>query len=83
VLHLLDLDHGVGRLSVPTAVLVGTADRLTPPVQAHRIAAALPHSLGVTELPGVGHMTPVEEPDLVTARIRELVTTYTQSKEGA
>ncbi|MER6783645.1 alpha/beta hydrolase [Streptomyces sp. NPDC000658] len=83
VLHLLDLDQDVRRLSVPTAVLVGTADRMTPPVHAHRIAAALPHSLGVTELPGVGHMTPVEAPDLVTARIRELVTTYTQLKEGA
>ncbi|MCQ9131556.1 alpha/beta fold hydrolase [Streptomyces hilarionis] len=83
VLHLLDLEQGVARLGVPTAVLVGAADRMTPPVHAHRIAAALPHSLGVTELPGVGHMTPVEAPEAVTARIRELVTTYTQLKEGA
>lgn len=83
VLHRLDLDHGVRELNVPTAVLVGTGDRMTPPVHAHRIAAALPHSLGVTELPGVGHMTPVEAPDPVTGRIRELVTTYTQLKEGA
>ncbi|MEV1061785.1 alpha/beta hydrolase [Streptomyces sp. NPDC050263] len=83
VLSLLDLDHGVRELRVPTAVLVGTGDRLTPPVHAHRIAAALPRSLGVTELPGLGHMTPVEAPDLVTRRIRELVTTYAQLKEGA
>ncbi|MEU1519901.1 alpha/beta hydrolase [Streptomyces sp. NPDC005811] len=83
VLSALDLDHAVGELRVPTAVVVGTADRLTPPVHAHRIAAALPHSLGVTELPGLGHMTPVEAPELVTGRIRELVATYTQSKEGA
>ncbi|MFI7501241.1 alpha/beta fold hydrolase [Streptomyces sp. NPDC049687] len=83
VLSLLDLDHAVRELSVPTAVLVGTADRLTPPVHAHRLAAALPHSLGVTELPGLGHMTPVEAPGPVTGRIRELVSTYTQLKEGA
>ncbi|MGW2886505.1 alpha/beta fold hydrolase [Streptomyces griseoruber] len=83
VLSVLDLDHAVGELRVPTAVVVGTGDRLTPPVHAHRIAAALPHSLGVTELPGLGHMTPVEAPELVTGRIRELVRTYTQSKEGA
>jgi pimeloyl-ACP methyl ester carboxylesterase len=83
VLSLLDLDHRVRELSVPTAVIVGTGDRLTPPVHAHRIAAALPHSLGVTELPGLGHMTPVEAPGLVTARIRELVSTYSQLKEGA
>jgi pimeloyl-ACP methyl ester carboxylesterase len=83
VLSLLDLDHRVRELSVPTAVIVGTGDRLTPPVHAHRIAAALPHSLGVTELPGLGHMTPVEAPGPVTARIRELVSTYSQLKEGA
>ncbi|NEB03157.1 alpha/beta hydrolase [Streptomyces sp. SID13726] len=83
VLDLLDLDHGVRRLAVPTAVVVGTADRLTPPAHAHRLAAALPDCLGVTELPGLGHMTPIEAPELVSARIRELVTTYVQVKEGA
>ncbi|MFC4498678.1 MULTISPECIES: alpha/beta fold hydrolase [Streptomyces] len=83
VLHLLDLDHGVRELTVPTAVVVGTADRLTPPVHARRIAAALPQCVGLTELPGLGHMTPVEAPDLITARIRELVCTYPQLKEGA
>ena len=83
VLDLLDLDHGVRQLAVPTAVLVGTADRLTPPVHAHRLAAALPHNLGVTELPGLGHMTPVEAPELVSARIRELVSSYVQVREGA
>ncbi|WP_330349344.1 alpha/beta fold hydrolase [Streptomyces sp. NBC_00582] len=83
VLSSLDLDHAVRELRVPTAVLVGTGDRLTPPVHAHRIAARLPHSLGVTELPGLGHMTPVEAPEPVNARIRELVRTYTLLKEGA
>ncbi|MET7456945.1 alpha/beta hydrolase [Streptomyces sp. NPDC005574] len=76
VLDLLDLDHAVGELRAPTAVVVGTADRLTPPVHARSLAAALPHCLGVTELPGLGHMTPVEAPELVTGKIRELVTTY-------
>lgn len=83
VLNLLDLEHGVQALRVPTAVIVGTRDRLTPPVHARRIAAGLPHCVGLTELPGLGHMTPVEAPGLVTGRIRELVTTYAQLKEGA
>ncbi|MEU9175091.1 alpha/beta hydrolase [Streptomyces sp. NPDC048420] len=83
VLDLLDLDHGVRQLTAPTAVVVGTADRLTPPVHAHQLAAALPNCLGVTELPGLGHMTPVEAPELVSARIRELVSTYVQVREGA
>ncbi|MDX3851313.1 alpha/beta hydrolase [Streptomyces sp. AK02-01A] len=75
VLGELDLDRDVRELRVPTAVLVGTADRLTPPVQARALAAALPDCVGLTELAGVGHMTPVEAPDAVTARIRELVAT--------
>ncbi|MGW3359518.1 alpha/beta fold hydrolase [Streptomyces bungoensis] len=76
VLAALDLDHGVRQLQVPTAVVHGASDRLTPPVHARALAAALPHCVGLTELPGVGHMTPIEAPGQVTARIRELVTTY-------
>ncbi|MFF3504205.1 alpha/beta fold hydrolase [Streptomyces sp. NPDC003247] len=84
VLSLLDLDHAVRELRVPTAVIAGTADRLTPPVHARRIADALPDCAGLRELPGIGHMTPVEAPDLVTATIRDLVTTHVpQLKEGA
>ncbi|MEU8677036.1 alpha/beta fold hydrolase [Streptomyces sp. NPDC048560] len=76
VLADLDLDAGVGELRVPTAVIAGTEDRLTPPVHARAIVAALPQSLGLTELTGMGHMTPVEAPEVVTAKIRELVTEY-------
>ncbi|MEW2421685.1 alpha/beta hydrolase [Streptomyces nigra] len=83
VLSLLDLGPGIRELTVPVAVVVGTADRLTPPVHARSLAEALPNCVGVTELPGLGHMTPIEAPELVTGKIRELVTTYTQVKEGA
>ncbi|WP_405614996.1 alpha/beta fold hydrolase [Streptomyces sp. NBC_00076] len=78
VLDLLDLDHAVRELRAPTAVVVGSADRLTPPTQARALVAALPDCLGLTELPGIGHMTPVEAPAPVTGKIRELVTTYVQ-----
>ncbi|MGA5506752.1 alpha/beta fold hydrolase [Streptomyces umbrinus] len=85
VLDTLDLDHRVRELSVPAAVVVGTADRMTPVVHARALVAALPHCVGATELPGLGHMTPVEAPALVATRIRELVSTYVriQQKEGA
>jgi pimeloyl-ACP methyl ester carboxylesterase len=83
VLDLLDLDHGVRELKVPTVVVVGTADRLTPPVQARALVAALPHCVDSAELPGLGHMTPVEAPELISGRIRELVATYATIKEGA
>ncbi|MGV9890675.1 alpha/beta fold hydrolase [Streptomyces sp. NPDC003395] len=76
VLDALDLDHGVRELRVPTAIVAGTADRLTPPAHARALAAALPDCVGLTELPGIGHMTPVEAPELVTGRIRELVAAH-------
>ena len=38
VLAELDLDAAVRELTVPTAVIVGTADRLTPPVHARALA---------------------------------------------
>jgi pimeloyl-ACP methyl ester carboxylesterase len=82
VLGLLDLDHGVRELRVPTAVVVGTADRLTPPVKARAVADALPECLGLTELPGIGHMSPVEAPGPIGAKIRELVDTYVRSSSG-
>ncbi|MCX3060609.1 alpha/beta fold hydrolase [Streptomyces beihaiensis] len=76
VLEELELDSGVRQLTVPTAVVAGTADRLTPLVHARRIAAGLPQCVGLTELAGRGHMTPIEAPDAVTDTIRELVRSY-------
>ncbi|MFI8966311.1 alpha/beta fold hydrolase [Streptomyces sp. NPDC053493] len=93
VLAGLDLEAGVRELRLPVAVLVGTADRLTPPGHSRAMAAALPHCTGLVELAGTGHMTPVEAPEAVTAQIRELTLTYlgvterqaatTQQKEEA
>ncbi|SBU98452.1 Pimeloyl-ACP methyl ester carboxylesterase [Streptomyces sp. Ncost-T6T-1] len=83
VLAELDLAEGVRALRVPTAVIAGTDDRLTPPVHARAIADALPVGLGLTELTGMGHMTPVEAPEAVSAKIRELVTRYVATGAGA
>ncbi|MCC3653448.1 alpha/beta hydrolase [Streptomyces sp. S07_1.15] len=73
VLALLDLDAGLGGLTMPTAVITGTADRLTPPVLSQRIIDALPNSAGLTTLDGMGHMTPIEAPDAVCSVLRGLV----------
>ncbi|MYY11834.1 alpha/beta fold hydrolase [Streptomyces sp. SID4919] len=76
VLDSLALGAGVGKLTVPTAVVVGTADRLTPRVHAHDLVTSLPHCVGLAELTGVGHMTPVEAPEAVNNRIRDMVAAY-------
>ena len=59
----LDVRPGLGKITVPTAVVVGTQDRLTSPVHAEELAGVLRangvlHSL--TEYPGAGHMVPIE-----------------------
>ncbi|MGA5197703.1 alpha/beta fold hydrolase [Streptomyces exfoliatus] len=82
VLAGLDLGAGLRELRLPVAVLVGTADRLTPPVHSRAMAEALPHCTGFVELAGMGHMTPVEAPEAVTAQIRELTLTYLGVKSG-
>ncbi|WP_405020117.1 alpha/beta hydrolase [Kitasatospora sp. NBC_00070] len=76
VLGGLDLYAQLGKLAAPTAVVVGTHDRLTPPVHSHRILAALPAPEGLLELPGVGHMSPVERPAEVAGEIRRLVRSH-------
>jgi pimeloyl-ACP methyl ester carboxylesterase len=71
-LSTLDLDSAIEHLAVPALVLGGSADRLTPPVHSQRLAERLPQLIERVELPGVGHMTPVEAPQEVNARIRQL-----------
>jgi pimeloyl-ACP methyl ester carboxylesterase len=68
-----DLRDGLAHLDIPTTVLVGTADRLTPPVHARRMVEALPQAAPLVELPDVGHMSPVESPEIVSDLIADLV----------
>jgi len=57
---------------VPTLVIVGDRDRLTPPSDAHRIAAAIPGAK-LVELRGAGHCTMLEQPEAVNAALYDLV----------
>ncbi|MFC4562941.1 alpha/beta fold hydrolase [Nocardiopsis mangrovi] len=72
VLAGLDLDDAVGALDVPAAVVAGTLDRLTPIAHAHRMTALLPGPARYVEIPGAGHMTPLEAPSIVAAVLRDL-----------
>lgn len=68
----LELREALKDLAVPTAVIVGELDRMTPPVHARAMIDVLPDVTAYVELPGVGHMTPLEAPDEVTRCIRAL-----------
>jgi pimeloyl-ACP methyl ester carboxylesterase len=69
----LDLWHALAALTVPTLVIAGAQDRLTPPAHAHRIAEAVPHLQALVELPDTGHMSPLERPDELTEALIELI----------
>ncbi|GAC1332208.1 MAG: alpha/beta hydrolase [Mycobacteriales bacterium] len=72
----LDLRHAVARLDVLTSVVAGTADRLTPPVLARELAAALPRLDRFELLNGIGHMSTIEAAAATTAEIQRLVTAH-------
>jgi pimeloyl-ACP methyl ester carboxylesterase len=57
---------------IPAAVVVGGEDGLTPPAAAHAMAEALPDAV-LTVLPHAGHLSPLEDPDGVSAALLALV----------
>jgi pimeloyl-ACP methyl ester carboxylesterase len=63
-------------LTVPTLVIGSQRDRLTPLVQARRIAAAAPNLVGLVELPG-GHCSMLERPVEVNRELRALAESVT------
>lgn len=68
-----DLRHTLPVLGkVPTLVISGGRDRLTPPHLVQAIADAVPGARLVTD-PDAGHAIILEHPDVVTAELRELM----------
>jgi pimeloyl-ACP methyl ester carboxylesterase len=62
----------LGEIDVPTAVIVGSADTLTPPEMSHTIADAIPGA-ELTVLDGAGHLSNLEDPDGFTQGVRNLL----------
>jgi pimeloyl-ACP methyl ester carboxylesterase len=58
-----DLTEALAKLTVPTLVVLGELDRLTPPGHSRRMVAALPHVSEFVLLRETGHMVPLERPD--------------------
>lgn len=48
-------------VTVPVLVVVGEKDAVTPPAEARQLAATAPEA-ELVELPGVGHLSPAEDP---------------------
>jgi pimeloyl-ACP methyl ester carboxylesterase len=72
-LSQLDVSAAAARIDVPTIVIAGDRDRLTPPAHAEQIADSLPCPAGLTVLERTGHMAPLERPDEVAGALRGLL----------
>jgi pimeloyl-ACP methyl ester carboxylesterase len=59
-------------ISVPTLVLCGGEDRVTPPAVNREMAASIKGSRYI-ELPGVGHITTLSAPEAVNEALRDLL----------
>jgi pimeloyl-ACP methyl ester carboxylesterase len=57
----MDLRQGIATIDVPTTILVGSHDRLTPPALADELARTIP-AAQLVRLEGYGHMLPLEAP---------------------
>ena len=69
----LELHHALERITVPTLVIGGENDRLTPPSHARKIAEMLPNLDRLIVLPETGHMGPLERPAEISRAIAKLV----------
>jgi pimeloyl-ACP methyl ester carboxylesterase len=59
-------------MNVPSVVVVGAEDVLTPPSEAEAMVSALSDAT-LRQIDGVGHLSPVEAPSEVTSALEELM----------
>jgi pimeloyl-ACP methyl ester carboxylesterase len=67
-----DSRPSLGAIEVPTLVLVGDSDPLTPPAHSHEIASAIGGSR-LKVVPDCGHLSPIEQPAQVTQALDEWI----------
>lgn len=67
-----DLREVLPGIVVPTAVIVGREDRLTPVDASRRIHALTPGST-LHVIPDCGHLSPIEQPEIVAGLLRMLL----------
>jgi pimeloyl-ACP methyl ester carboxylesterase len=64
-----DSRPGLAAIAVPTLVLVGDEDLITPPAEAQEIAAGIGPAARLVTIPGSGHLSTLEAPEAVTQEL--------------
>ena len=73
MMHRTDSTAMLPLINVPTLVIVGEEDELTPPDDSRRIAEAVPGATLVT-IPAAGHLSNLEQPDAFNAAVTAFLT---------
>ncbi|MER6078829.1 alpha/beta hydrolase [Streptomyces sp. NPDC001833] len=68
-----DFSGSVGKIDVPVLVLAGGADRVDPPQVLREHLLPLVPTATLVELDGVGHLSPLEAPDLVARHLGDFL----------
>jgi pimeloyl-ACP methyl ester carboxylesterase len=80
-----DVLERLGAICSPTPirvdVIVGSDDRLTPPIHSAALQKAIPHG-SLVELPGIGHNVMMEKPGVVVNSIRVLASSHRGMEES-
>jgi 3-oxoadipate enol-lactonase len=64
----------LGAIAVPTLIIVGQEDALTPPAESEGMQAAIPRAT-LVQLPRAGHLSNLETPDAFNAAVRAFLAT--------
>ena len=72
-------DHigNLAAIAVPSLILVGQEDAITPPAMSEAMSKSLRNST-LKIITGAGHMSPMEKPDEVSVAIREFAEKLTR-----
>ena len=76
-----DMTGFLPTINVPTLVIVGAADAISPPKEMQTIAAAIQNAEYV-EIPDAGHMTTMENPEAVNETLRSFIATIVAARRS-
>jgi pimeloyl-ACP methyl ester carboxylesterase len=68
ILDRPDASNGLGEIRCPTLILVGAADKITPPMLAKELADGI-KGAWLEVIPRCGHLSPLERPQAVGAAL--------------
>lgn len=68
-----DMTEQLSEINVPTLLIVGEEDVITPPALMGEMAKAIGQNARLVEIPWAGHATPLEQPALVKSAIENFL----------